>query len=125
MKILVTGDRNWSDINSVHSVLSSFPKNTILIHGCCRGLDLICAAIGESLGFEIRAYPADWNTHGKSAGPMRNQRMIDSEHSEKEKIDFCLAFHDDIASSKGTADMIARAKAANITTKLYDGTWDR
>jgi hypothetical protein len=47
-------------------------------------------------------YPADWTRHGKAAGPKRNQLMLD-----KEKPDLVIAF----PGGKGTADMVARAKA--------------
>jgi hypothetical protein len=52
-----------------------------------------------------RNYPADWKTHGKAAGPIRNQRMID--HGQP---DLVLAF----PGGRGTADMIRRARVAGV-----------
>lgn len=52
--------------------------------------------------------------HGKSAGPIRNRKMID-EHEP----DFVLAFHDDLeGESKGTKDCVAYAKSKGIRTYL-------
>lgn len=105
-KILVTGDREWDDIKRVVEVLETYRPGTILVHGACRGADIICAAVGEALGFEVRPYPADWDTHKKAAGPIRNRQMLKEEHKPDEPIDVVLAFHNDIENSKGTADML-------------------
>jgi hypothetical protein len=113
-KILVTGSRDWSDITSIIETLKNYDKGTILIHGNCRGADIICATVGETLGFEIRSYPADWDTHGKSAGIIRNQLMIDNENKIDEPIDLCIAFHNEIENSKGTKDCVSRVLKANI-----------
>jgi len=51
-----------------------------------------------------RPYPADWETYGRAAGPIRNQKMLDSE-----QINLCVAF----PGGAGTADMVARCKKAH------------
>jgi hypothetical protein len=117
-KILVTGDRNWNDIPRVVEALSGYRPGTILVHGACRGADIICAAVAETLGFEVRGYPADWKTHRKAAGPIRNQQMLTLEHRADEPIDLCLAFHNNIEESRGTRDMKARAERAGVPTEL-------
>jgi hypothetical protein len=118
MKILVTGDREWSNVEIILRELKKFPKDTIVIHGACRGADIMCAEVAKSLGFVVRGYKANWNKHGKAAGPIRNQQMIDVEHTVEEPIGLCLAFHDCIKSSRGTKDMMKRAKRLKIPTEL-------
>jgi len=118
MKILITGDREWTDVEAVVAALEGFPPGTILVHGACRGADLTCAAVAESLGFIIKAYPADWNTYGRAAGPIRNQQMLNVENVVEEPIDECIAFHNNIENSRGTKDMISRCSRANIKTRL-------
>ncbi len=117
-KILVTGDRNWDDIPRVVEELRGYRPGTILVHGACRGADVICAAVAEALRFEVRAYPADWEKHRRAAGPIRNQQMLDVENKPEEPIDLCLAFHNDIDNSRGTADMLSRVDKADIPWKL-------
>lgn len=114
MKVLCTGSREWDDIRTIARELQCFPVGTIVIHGGCRGADTACDVVARELGFETRVYHADWTKHHRAAGPRRNQQMIDSECP----IDLCLAFHDDIESSKGTKDMMKRAKKAGIETRL-------
>jgi len=117
-KIVVTGDREWDDIPRVVEELKGYRPGTILIHGTCRGADIICAAVAEAYGFIVRGYPADWETYGKAAGVIRNQQMLDVENKPEEPIDVCLGFHNDIANSRGTADMIKRTEKAGIPVKL-------
>jgi len=31
----------------------------------------------EANGIEVARFPADWDTHGRAAGPIRNQQMLD------------------------------------------------
>jgi hypothetical protein len=50
------------------------------------------------------AFPADWKRHGKSAGPLRNQEMLDA------APDLVIAF----PGGRGTADMVRRAKSVNV-----------
>ena len=117
-KILVTGDREWNDIPRVVEELKGYRPGTVLVHGACRGADIICAAVAEALGFEVRAYPADWTTFKKAAGPIRNRQMIKEEHKPEEPIDLCLAFHNHIQDSTGTADMLDCVVKSAIPWKL-------
>lgn len=117
MKILVAGDRNWSDIKLVVDALQEFPAGTIIIHGACRGADTICAVVAEALDFTVKSYPADWNTFGPTAGPIRNQTMIDREQLHDDPINVCLVFHDDIENSRGIKDMKSRAEKSSIPVK--------
>lgn len=114
MKILVCGDRNWKDDIKMYQVLKTLPNNVILIHGDCRGADKMSARIGSKLGFKVIPYPAKWDVFGKGAGPIRNQQMLD----DNPEIEEVIAFHNDINSSKGTKDMIEKAKKKGINYKL-------
>ena len=60
-------------------------------------------------GFAIIGFPAQWDKYGKSAGVIRNQQMLD-----EGKPDTVVYFHDNIERSKGTKDMVSRAKKAGL-----------
>lgn len=92
--------------------LKQFPAGTVLIHGAARGADKLADEIGKELGFEIIACPADWNLHGRAAGPIRNEQML------KHKPDLVLAFP--LEDSRGTWDMVRKAQSAGVTVKVVE-----
>lgn len=116
LRVLCCGDRNWNDPQLVHDAFDSgqlWPLGAAwqyapitIIHGGCRGADLIAAYVAKQrpARYAVEEYLADWKTHGKAAGPLRNQRMLD-----EERPDLVVAFHDYIDGSKGTRDMCSRA----------------
>ena len=84
-----------------------------MIHGACRGVDNIATYVAKQLGFEVRPYPADWDFYGPQAGVLRNQQMLDDEHTRDEPIDLLLVWHEDPGLGKGTKDMVTRTERAN------------
>lgn len=113
MKILVCGDRNWTGYDKIKEVLSQYP-GAIIVHGACRGADTNASLAAVELGLEARPYPARWNLYGRAAGPIRNTQMLD-----EESPDLVLAFHDDLSKSKGTADMIQKARKRGIGVGIH------
>lgn len=116
MKVLVTGaaprrydpaSPTWTDKERVKEVLRHVGA-TIVVHGAARGADRLAGEAARELGLEVRAYPADWATHHRAAGPIRNREML-TEHP-----DLVIAFHPDIAKSTGTVDMLMLADKAGI-----------
>lgn len=113
MRIIITGDRNWADEDGIESVLEMLPNTSIIVHGACRGADTVAGKVAKKLGFEVEEWLADWEVEGRSAGPQRNQRMLDS------GCDLVVAFHYNLHKSKGTKDMVGRAVKAGIPVIYY------
>ena len=109
------GDRNYSDASTILEALSEFSSDRVLIHGDCRGADRLGAAIGLRLGMKVKAYPADWKTHGRAAGPIRNREML-----RKGRPTVVLAFHKSLHTSRGTKDMVECACRAGVDVVLID-----
>lgn len=118
MKVLVFGSRTWVDQRVIERELRKLPRTTILVHGAAPGADNIGGYVGQTLGFTIRPYPADWTTYGKGAGTIRNQKMLDMEHLSDEPIDLALCFHDDPGLGKGSADMHRRLLTATPSIEV-------
>ena len=70
---------------------------TEIVSGAARGVDTLGEMYAEKYGISLKRFPADWNTHKRAAGPIRNAQMA-------EYGDCLLAFWD--GSSKGTKNMI-------------------
>lgn len=78
---------------------------SLVIHGGAQGADRIAREWCICRKVECRGYAADWKRHGRAAGPIRNQRMLDDG-----KPDLVIAF----PGGRGTADMVRRAIATGI-----------
>lgn len=113
MRVLVCGDRNWADYVAIRRELSKCPRGTVVIEGDCRGADRIAGEVAEALGFEVVRYPANWAAFGRGAGLVRNRQML-----MEGKPDVVLAFHADLAASRGTANMLAQARAAGVPVRV-------
>jgi hypothetical protein len=124
VRILVCGDRHWTDEEEIRIqlgvLLSEGPwrrgESVTIIEGEQRGADLLARKVAEDLGLVVEPYPADWDKYGKAAGPIRNRVMLD-----EGKPDLVLAFHHDLSASKGTANMVKQARAAGVPVVVYDG----
>lgn len=104
MRIGVTGGRDFDGWHLVVHTLRQMPESAVLVHGAAPGADSLCAEWWDMQGRVVEAHPADWETHGKAAGPLRNQEMVDS------GLDLLLVF----PGGRGTADMRSRAEAAGV-----------
>lgn len=114
VKVLVTGDRNWTDKEMIEHVLSLWltPKDT-LIHGAARGADILAGKAAEEFGATVLPFSADWDKYGRAAGPIRNRQMLD------QKPDLVLAFHDNLKDSKGTKDCCVEARKRKIPVFVH------
>lgn len=118
MRVIVCGSRDWTDEHIIYGRLLQLPDSSIVITGGCRGADAIAADLVHTsslLALGSETYRADWKTHGKAAGPIRNRHMLAA------GCDLLIAFHPDIASSKGTKHMVNIARAAGVSVEIIPG----
>jgi len=95
---------------------TSGAPDPVIVHGAARGADTLGGAWGLRMGLVVEAYPADWGTHDRAAGPIRNQQMLDS------GIDFGVAFYDrPFWASAGTSDMVRKLTNAGVPGVMYFG----
>ena len=115
MRVLVCGSRGWTDVQTIRSELAALPHDTILIHGDAEGADRIGGMVGQELGFQVIACPANWSRYGKKAGIIRNQRML-----QDYSPDLILAFPRNLDRSPGTRHTIETAEKAGIAVKIFE-----
>lgn len=114
MKVLICGCRKWSNYDSILKVVQGLIKNygdAVIVEGECSGADMLARQAAIECEIPFRGYPAQWKKYGNAAGPIRNQQMID-----EEQPDMCIAFHPFLPGSKGTKNMVTRAREAGIET---------
>lgn len=98
-KLICAWSRNYTEIDNW------LPLDITIIAGGAKGADSAAIDFAVCSFCDFEEYKADWKKHGRSAGPIRNQRMLD-----EGKPDLVVAF----PGGKGTAHMVKIAKAAKI-----------
>ena len=135
VRILVTGDREWTSGSIIHHAFDHLPQESTIIEGKALGADVLAYIQARLRDFKTERYPAWWKCedyeedqgkpckledgrheafHGRAAGVFRNQRML--EQSNPTEV---WAFHDDLDNSKGTKDMVQRALRAGLKVMLF------
>ncbi len=120
-RVLVTGDRKWGettgrlsqDYGTMYARMKKLQPGSVIIQGGARGADAMAKGIGQSLGFLVITYEANWDYQHRAAGPIRNGQML-----KDGKPELVLAFHDDIEGSKGTLDMVTKATKAGVPVEV-------
>lgn len=110
-RIAVVGSRDYRHPQDVIDFIYSLPPNTTVVSGGARGVDFIAENAAFARGLLVDIYPADWQTHGKKAGYLRNADIV-------RNCDEVVAFWD--GKSKGTMHTVNLAKEHNIPVTIYD-----
>ena len=119
-KIIVAGSRNFQDegllFNALDKIISEIDDNNIeIVHGNCRGADLIGEKYALANDLKVIAFPAYWELFGKKAGVLRNEEM--AKYASKNN-GILVAFP--IGESKGTRNMIKLAKQYGLKTYIIE-----
>ncbi len=119
MRLLVCGSRTWTDLPRLWEVLDRLVSEhgdgqVVLIEGDARGADRLAGQLARRRGWRLEVYPAEWTREGRAAGFRRNARML-----HKGRPDLVVAFAvGPLADSRGTADMVRRARAAGVPVQV-------
>ena len=110
MKLIVAGGRDIGFPHGDELVQKAFDGLewgefvTGVIHGGAKGIDSAAGRYFDGW-MDVEEVRADWDLHGRAAGPIRNRVMA-------EKADALLAIWD--GKSRGTASMIRIAKELGL-----------
>lgn len=120
MKILVSGSREMPENQKSRNMILAqimeclvgkddlYPQDVTIITGGAKGADTVAHDLAVDYGMKTIVHYAEWNRFGKSAGPIRNGRMLD------EEPDVVIAFP--IGKSVGTRHCIKEAERRGIRT---------
>lgn len=103
MKLIVAGGRDFVNTNRMIEELQklvnsgNIPDCPELVCGMARGADMLAYSLWANHNMKIHTFPADWKTHPRSAGYIRNAEMGNF-------ADVLVAFWD--GKSRGTKHMI-------------------
>jgi hypothetical protein len=114
VKVLVCGSRRFPNpfrVNlALEQRLATLPRDATVLHGGAVGADAMADQIGKRLGLTVLEFPADWETHGRRAGIVRNLAMLD------EEPDLVIAAWD--GASRGTAHTMTEARKRGIPVEV-------
>lgn len=133
MNLIIAGGRDFTDYNLLCQSLDHLLKNTdksmiTVFSGKAKGADSLGEDYATERGIKVKPFPADWDNitvegavikttragkkYNARAGILRNQEMLDAGATH------LVAFWD--GKSRGTNDMITRAKRAGIQVRVIN-----
>lgn len=107
MKTVIAGCRDFENYLLLKEMVDKFRTTNMIsevVSGGARGADAMGERYAIEFNLPLKIYPADWNKHGRAAGPIRNQHMA-------EYADQLIAVWD--GQSKGTKNMIENMNKLN------------
>lgn len=118
-RVIIAGGRDFQNYQLLKAKCDAILANKrqthsiIIVSGTARGADFLGEVYAKKNGFRVERYPANWDSDGKAAGPIRNAQMADV-------ADALIAFWD--GRSRGTKNMIdvATSKGLLVRTVLYN-----
>lgn len=126
MRVLVCGSRDFNDAGIINIVLDGLhcaatdpatgAVHLTIIEGGAKGADSIAGLWATASSLPNLHFPAQWDVHGKAAGPIRNQQMLD----EGKPTEVWAFINKPLAQSKGTYDMVTRAKKAGLPVHVVE-----
>lgn len=115
---MFTGSRHWARAGVVRrwvDLLVESGATEVLVGDCRTGVDAIVREHCELVGVSYRIFEANWDKHGKAAGPIRNQEMVAA------NPDFCVGFVRGDKPCRGTRDAVGKARNRHVDTFVVSG----
>jgi hypothetical protein len=131
LKIIIAGGRDFKDYSLMRREALKIIKEkaqklgyekiqrdiVTIISGTANGADQLGERFAKEFDLILDCYPADWQTNGKAAGPIRNKKMAEVACSDRENYEpMLIAFWD--GKSRGTKSMIDIATKLGIDVKI-------
>lgn len=112
-RVAIVGSREYPSLEFVRSFvrrLAARDPSAVVVSGNARGVDRAAEEEAKAAGLGVVSLPADWDTHGKAAGFIRNGQIV-------ERCDVVAAFWD--GRSSGTLDTVRRAEVAGKRVSVW------
>lgn len=112
-RVIIAGGRDFAELDLLYKKCDKALKNkekVEIVSGVAKGADKIGEEYAAHRGHQLKQFPADWETHGKSAGYIRNELMA-------KYADALIAFWN--GKSRGTKHMIDLANKHGLKVKVY------
>lgn len=108
-KVAIVGSRDFATPDWVRQYVRRLPLHWTVVTGGARGVDSWAEEEARLRGLCVEVFHANWETHGKAAGMIRNQLIVKA-------ADQVVAFWD--GKSRGTKNTIDRAHTAGKSVSV-------
>ena len=114
-RVIIAGTRTFNNYRLLEKTIDEFVIGfnhgfeITVVSGGANGADKLGEQYARDRNYLINRFEASWNVYGKSAGPIRNEKMAIS-------ADVLIAFWD--GKSRGTKNMIELAKKYNLLMQV-------
>jgi predicted Rossmann fold nucleotide-binding protein DprA/Smf involved in DNA uptake len=115
MRIAIVGSRSFARLELIESYVKGLSSDAVIVSGGAPGVDSAAAGAAQAAGRAVMVLEADWQQHGRSAGPMRNAQIVAN-------ADRIVAFWN--GRSRGTLNTVALAVEAGLPVEIYDESGD-
>lgn len=108
MRLIIAGSRHYPPREAdalVTEAMRRLPAPSAVLSGTATGIDSAGERWALANGVPVERYPADWEKHGRAAGPLRNRVMA-------EAADALLLIWD--GRSRGSASMLTEARQRKL-----------
>lgn len=110
MRVIIAGTRHLNTgvtkaFNIIDSLVKKSKLPSVILCGCGGNVDAYGNSYGIHNGIPVKHFPAAWDRHGKAAGPIRNQVMVD-------EADMLFLIWD--GESRGSRDVLRKARKKGI-----------
>lgn len=112
MRVAIVGSRSFPNREVVEQFVCRLPIGATVVSGGAKGVDSWAVEAAHQAGLETLVLEADWKTHGRSAGPIRNLEIV-------RQTDEVAAFWD--GASRGTLNTVALAIRLAVPVSVYGG----
>lgn len=110
LSVAIVGSRGYPHLGVVRQFVSLLPPDTTIVSGGALGVDQAAARAAQEFGLELVEYLPDWEKHGKRAGFLRNQDIV-------QRADVVFAFWD--GTSRGTKSSIELAEKYGRPVRVF------
>ena len=112
MKVVIAGSRTITDYEILLDAMSQVDwVITEVVSGLATGVDTLGMRWAKEKNIPVKEFRAEWELHGKAAGPIRNSQMA-------KYADAVIVIWD--GESRGSKNMIEEAKGHGLELKVFD-----
>ena len=116
IRVAIIGSTSIFNPTAIENFVAALPDDTVVVSGAAPGVDSLAESAAARHGLETLIFHADWKKLGRSAGPLRNEQIVDN-------ADRVVAFWN--GKSRGTLNSLVMAYLANLPIEIFGEKGER